>query len=75
MAKADLFREAQKAELVPSEAKADDYTERELRILLGRNVPVWKGSVSSSSPIEAPDGHVNLSQADLDARQAAPKGS
>ena len=30
--------------------------------------PVWEGSLSASEPIVAPDGHVTLSQEDIDAR-------
>jgi len=30
--------------------------------------PTWEGSLSASEPIVAPDGHVVLSQEDIDAR-------
>lgn len=30
--------------------------------------PAWKGSASAAKPVVAPDGHVNLSQEDIDAR-------
>jgi hypothetical protein len=30
--------------------------------------PAWKGSMSSKEPLVGPDGHVHLSQEDIDAR-------
>lgn len=71
MAKADLFRDAKKAGLVPADASADDFTEAQLKSLLNPDAaPLWEGSMSSSKPIIAPDGHVTLSQEDIDARSA-----
>ena len=67
MAKADKFKEAAKAGLVPDEANADDYTEAQLDALLG-DAPAWEGSMSASKPLEAPDGHVTLSAEDIKAR-------
>jgi hypothetical protein len=32
--------------------------------------PVWKGSLSATEPIVAPDGHVVLSVEDIEARDA-----
>jgi hypothetical protein len=67
MAKKDLLKEAQKAGLAPEDASADDYSEAQLEVLLGRG-PAWEGSRSSSEPITARDGHTNLSKEDLEAR-------
>lgn len=66
--KRELFKEAQAAGLVAEDATADDYDVRGLETLLGRG-PAWEGSVSSDEPLVGADGHVNLSQEDLDARQ------
>lgn len=67
--KKELLAEAQAAGLVPEEASADDFTVAQLETLLGRgDHPAWDGSLSSSSPLVAPDGHESLTQADIDAR-------
>jgi hypothetical protein len=68
MAKADKFKEASKAGLVPAEASVDDFTEAQLDALLGDS-PAWEGSMSAAKPLEAPDGHVTLSAEDIKARQ------
>lgn len=71
MAKSDLLKQAQKSGLAPEGASADDYSEAELRVLLGLDAaPAWKGSASSKEPLIAPDGHETLSQADIDARSS-----
>lgn len=67
--KADLFKEAQAAGVVASDASEDDYTSDDLSARLRGDVPAWKGSLSTNVPIVAPDGHVVLSQEDIDARQ------
>lgn len=67
MAKKDLFREAQTAGLTAEGASADDYTEAQLEALLGRG-PAWEGSLSAKGELVAPDGHVTLSKADIEAR-------
>ena len=67
--KADLHDEAVAADRVPADSTADDYTVAELEALLGADdVPVATGPVPTE-PIVAPDGHVVLSQEDIDARQ------
>jgi hypothetical protein len=57
VAKADLLKRAQAAGLASDDAKADDYTEDELRALLDTDKPAWEGSLSDASIMEAPDGH------------------
>lgn len=68
--KRDLLKEAQKAGRVPEGATEDDYTVAQLEGLLGGEVPAWEGSLSASKPVVAPDGHVNLSKEDIDARDS-----
>lgn len=68
-AKDTVFKEAQAAGLVAEDASQDDYTVEALETLLGRGAPAWEGSLSSKTPIVGADGHENLTQADLDARQ------
>lgn len=68
MSKKDIFKEAQTAGLTAEGSNADDYTEHALLTLLGR-APAWEGSLSSSASLTAADGHVTLSQEDLEARQ------
>jgi hypothetical protein len=67
-AKAELHREAVNAGMVAADSSPDDYTGAQLETLLGGNVPEWEGTVSAREPLVAPDGHVNLSQEDIDAR-------
>jgi hypothetical protein len=67
--KAELLKEAQAAGAVTGDASADDFTVAQLEQILGRSEhPAWEGSASASEPLVAPDGHVNLSQEDIDAR-------
>lgn len=66
MAKADLIRQAQDAGLVASDVNERDYTVAQLEELLTGEEPAWQGSLSSTSPIVAPDGHVVLSQEDIE---------
>lgn len=68
-AKTELLKEAQNAGLVPEDVSADDYTAAQLEALLSSDVAAWEGSASATTPQVAPDGHVNLSQEDIDARQ------
>lgn len=66
--KAQLFEEAKAAQLVPAGTGPDDYTADELTGLLNpADRAVWEGSASATEPQVAPDGHVNLSQEDIDA--------
>ncbi len=69
MAKKDLLEQAQGRGLVADGVDEADFTEAQLRELLSDDRPAWKGSLSASKPVVAPDGHVNLSQEDIDARQ------
>ena len=66
--KADLLDEAQAAGLVAEDVDADAYTADQLKALVAGDVPAWEGSLSATEPIVAPDGHVVLSQEDIDAR-------
>jgi hypothetical protein len=67
MAKADLHKEAVRSGAVPADSSADDYTAAQLEGLLSGDVPVSERQ-SATKPIIAPDGHVVLSQEDIDAR-------
>jgi len=69
MAKKDLLEQAQGRGLVADGVDETDFTESQLRELLSDNVSAWKGSLSARKPVVAPDGHVSLSQEDIDARQ------
>lgn len=66
--KAELFKEAQRSELVPEDSSADDFSAAQLEALLGGNVAAWQGSLSSTGPLVAPDGHPTLTKEDVDAR-------
>lgn len=66
--KADLLKEAQSRGMVADTVTEDDVTTDDLRQLLDPEPVAWKGSMSSSVPLVAPDGHVALSQEDIDAR-------
>jgi hypothetical protein len=67
--KTELFKAALKAGLVPEDSGPDAYTADQLDTLLNpAGAPVWEGSLSATKPIVAPDGHVVLSQEDIDAR-------
>jgi hypothetical protein len=65
--KADLHKEAVKAGAVADETQPDDFTAEQLEALISGNF-VASERVSSRKPLVAPDGHVVLSQADIDAR-------
>lgn len=65
--KADLFKQAQGAGVVAADASEDDYTVDQLASLI-RGDEVVKDRVSAREPIVAADGHVVLSQEDIDAR-------
>lgn len=67
--KSELLKEAVKAGLAPESATEDDYTVAQLETLLSPDRPAWEGSLSAAEPVTAPDGHVALSQEDIDARQ------
>lgn len=67
--KTELLKDAQKAGLAADTASEDDFTLADLETMLSPNPVAWKGSASSSKPLVAPDGHVTLSQEDIDARQ------
>ncbi len=67
--KGDLLADAQAAGLVASDVGEDDVTADDLkRALNPDDQPMHKGSLSATEPIVAPDGHVVLSQEDIDAR-------
>lgn len=65
--KADLLAEAQTAGLVAPDVDADAFTKEQLEQLVSGDIPV-QGRESATVPIVAPDGHVVLSQEDIDAR-------
>ena len=69
--KQELLDEAVAAGKVADDASPDDYTAAELQNVLSTDRPVWEGSLSASEPIVAPDGHVVLSQDDIDKQKAA----
>lgn len=66
--KSDLHKEAVAAGAVAADSNPDDFTAEDLQARISGDVPAWKGSLSASKPIVAPDGHVTLSQEDIDAR-------
>ena len=68
--KKELLREAVAAGRLPEDADEADYTAAQLEALIDpSSQPAWEGSLSADKPQVAPDGHVNLSQDDIDARQ------
>lgn len=67
--KADLLEQAQNRGIVADGVDEADFTVAQLEGLLSDDVPAWEGSLSSSEPLVGPDGHVHLSQEDIDARQ------
>jgi hypothetical protein len=70
--KGELLKDAKAAGLVAADVEEDGITTDELRGVLNPDSrPVHKGSLSASEPIVAPDGHVVLSQEDIDARAKA----
>ena len=67
--KTELLKEAQAAGRVAENVNPDDLTADDLnRMLNPESAPAWKGSLSVTKPIIAPDGHVVLSQEDIDTR-------
>lgn len=68
MAKADLLKEAQAAGLVSEDATENDFTVVQLEALLGRAPAAGVGYEMAKEPIVQPDGHVSLSQEDIDNR-------
>jgi hypothetical protein len=66
--KTDLHKEGVAAGALPADSDPDDYTLEQLQGILSGNAPAWEGSLSASEPVVAPDGHVVLSQEDIDAR-------
>jgi hypothetical protein len=69
--KDELLEAAKNAGIVPDDATADDFTADQLRQVAAADRPAWEGSMSATEPIVAPDGHVVLSQEDIDARTKA----
>lgn len=68
--KADLHADAVAAGKVTADTSPDDFSADDLTTLLDADKPAWKGSLSAREPIVAPDGHVVLSQEDIDARDS-----
>lgn len=67
--KADLLKDAVRAGAVADTATEDDFTVEQLERVLDPAPTAWKGTLSARKPLVAPDGHVTLSQEDIDARQ------
>jgi hypothetical protein len=65
--KADLHKEAVHSGTVAADSDPDEFTADQLSALLSGDIPVHE-RVSASKPIVAPDGHVVLSQEDIDNR-------
>ena len=65
--KADLHKEAVTSGAIAADSDPDDYTAEQLQGIVGGNLPVRERQ-SASKPIVAPDGHVTLSQEDIDNR-------
>lgn len=65
--KSDLHKEGVTSGAIPADSNPDDYTAEELQTRISGDIPVHE-RVSASKPIVAPDGHVVLSQEDIDAR-------
>jgi hypothetical protein len=65
--KTDLFKEGVAAGVIPDDSDPDDFTVDELQSRLSGDVRVHERQ-SASEPIVAADGHVVLSQEDIDAR-------
>lgn len=66
--KDELLAEAQAAGVVAPDVTADDVKVADLQAALDPNKPAWEGSASATEPIIAADGHVVLSQEDIDNR-------
>lgn len=66
--KSDLFKEGVAAGKVAADSDPDDYTADELQARIDGVTTVTNPVVTE--PIVAPDGHVVLSQEDIDARNA-----
>jgi hypothetical protein len=54
--------------MVAESVTEDDISGDDLKQLLDPEPVAWKGSLSAKEPQIAPDGHVALSQEDIDAR-------
>jgi hypothetical protein len=67
--KTELLKEAQTAGLVAAEADPDDFKAADLEAIVSGEIPVRERQ-SATNPIVAADGHVVLSQEDIDARNA-----
>lgn len=66
--KDELLAQAVAAGVLPDDATTDAYTAAELAAMTDPERPAWEGSRSATEPIIAADGHVVLSQEDIDAR-------
>jgi hypothetical protein len=66
--KSEMLKEAQARGMVAESVTEDDISGDDLKQLLDPEPVAWKGSLSAKEPQIAPDGHVALSQEDIDAR-------
>jgi hypothetical protein len=67
--KAELLKDAQKSGAVAEDANPEDFTAEQLQSLVAGDIPVRERQ-SAKKPIVAADGHVVLSQEDIDNRDA-----
>lgn len=67
--KSQLHAEGVASGAVAADSDPDDFTSEELQNLLSGDVKVRERQ-SATEPIVAPDGHVVLSQEDIDARDS-----
>ena len=65
--KAELHKEGIASGAVAADSDPDDYTAEQLQGIVSGNIPVAE-RVSADKPIVAADGHVVLSQEDIDNR-------
>jgi hypothetical protein len=68
--KSEMLKEAQARGMVAESVTEDDISGDDLKQLLDPEPVAWKGSLSAKEPQIAPDGHVALSQEDIDARDS-----
>jgi hypothetical protein len=67
--KAELHKEGVASGAIPADSDPDEFTAEQLQGIVGGDLPVHERQ-SASKPIVAPDGHVVLSQEDIDARNS-----
>jgi hypothetical protein len=68
--KDQLLDEAKKSGRLADDVEPDELTAAQLEQIVGGDVPVPGAGVMHNKPQVAPDGHVNLSQEDIDGRDS-----